>query len=262
MNNLNDLTSSRYLISTLTYSANSGGNPEQSSSGEQSKTETILSDATTTDDLLLSLLTNSSLLSASDVSGLYDTGMFDNISSLTGSSLSSSLFSSSNLSTTLVLKEILQSLEELKEEQKKATPAQKEVYEAKKQDSETFKTRNPSILRFKINNYSINDTITQTFFSEPEADGSFLLTADRKYFVNGKSCSETFYMLFRAIKSNGASTSYSVTASIAQSFENKSSFLYKLCQQKDLTAEKTGNLVVLNYSKGDLSADLLMDIDK
>ena len=142
--------------------------------------EAVLSDATTSEDILLSLLTNSNLLTAGDISGLYNSGSFDTLSSLTSlNGLGTSAYNTSDLTTSLLLREILQKLNDLKIEQNSASAAQQEVYAAKVQDSETFKTRNPSILRFKINNYSIKDSITQEFFSEPEADGSFLLTADR-----------------------------------------------------------------------------------
>ena len=237
----------------------------KSTASAETKTsaETVLSDATTTDDILLSLLTNSNLLTAGDLSGLYNSGSFDTLSSLSGlSGLSSSGYSSSDLTTSLLLREILQKLNDLKIEQNSASAAQQEVNAAKIQDSETFKTRNPSILRFKINNYSIKDSIIEEFFSEPEADGSFLLTADRKYFLNNRACTETFYLLFKAVKSNGSSTTFSVTPSIAQGTENKNSYVYKLCQLKDITAEKTGNLVVVHYDNNGVAADLLLDIDK
>lgn len=226
-------------------------------------TEAVLSDARSTEDLLQSLLTNSNLLSAGDISGLYNSGSFDTLSSLTSlTGKTNSTSSSSDLSTTLLLREILDKLNNLKAEQNSASAAEQELYAAKQQDSETFKKRKPSILRFKVNNYSVKDSITQEFFSEPEPDGSFLLTADRKYLLNNRSCTETFYMLFKAIKSNGSSTTFSVTPSIAQGSENKNSYVYKMCQQKDITAQKTGNLVVVHYNNNGVAADLLLDIDK
>ena len=226
-------------------------------------TEAVLSDARSTEDLLQSLLTNSNLLSAGDISGLYNSGSFDTLSSLTNlTGKTNSTSSSSDLSTTLLLREILDKLNNLKAEQNSASAAEQELYAAKQQDSETFKKRKPSILRFKVNNYSVKDSITQEFFSEPEPDGSFLLTADRKYLLNNRSCTETFYLLFKAIKSNGSSTTFSVTPSIAQGSENKNSYVYKMCQQKDITAQKTGNLVVVHYNNNGVAADLLLDIDK
>ena len=225
--------------------------------------EAVLSDATKPEDILQSLLTNSNLLSAGDISGLYNSGSFDTLSSLTSlTGKTNSTTSSSDLSTSLLLREILDKLNDLKIEQNSASAAEQEVYAAKQQDSETFKKRKPSILRFKINNYSVKDSITQEFFSEPEPDGSFLLTADRKYFLNNRACTETFYFLFKAVKSNGSSTTFSVTPSIAQGTENKNSYIYKMCQLKDITAEKTGNLVVVHYNDNGVAADLLLDIDK
>ena len=197
-------------------------------------TETVLTDGTTTDDILITLLSNANLLSASDISDLYDTGSFSTLSSLTSlTGLTSSTSATSNLSTNILLRQILEKLNELKIEQNAASAAQQEVYAAKIQDSETFKTRNPSILRFKINGYNVKDSIF-----------------------------ETFYMLFKAVKSNGSTTTFSVTPSIAQATENKGSYVYKLCQCKDIVAEKTGNLVVIHYVGSDVTTDLLLDIDK
>ena len=254
----------KFYRPSLPQQAKSNSTKSETSSGETKTTEAVITDGTTTDDILISLLSNANLLSASDISDLYDTGSFNTLSSLTGLSglTTTSSSSVSNLSTNILLRQILEKLNELKVEQNSASAAQQEINAAKKQDSETFKTRNPSVLRFKINNYNIKDSITEAFFSAPEADGSFLLTADRKYFVNKKSCNETFYMLFKAVKSNGSTTTFSVTPSIAQSVENKNSYVYKLCQAKNLIAEKTGNLVVLHFVSEDVSADLLLDIDK
>lgn len=253
----------KFYRPSLPQQSNKASGKNEQAASENNTTETIITDGTTTDDILISLLSNANLLSASDISDLYDTGSFNNLSSLTSlTGLTSTTSSASNISTNILLRQILEKLNELKIEQKTAPAAEQELNAAKKQDSETFKTRNPSILRFKINNYNIKDSITEAFFSEPEPDGSFLLTADRRYFVNNKSFNETFYMLFKAVKSNGSTTTFSVTASIAQSMENKGSYVYKLCQNKDLTAEKTGNLVVIHYTGDDMAADLLLDIDK
>ena len=229
-------------------------NKNDNGSADSKATETVITNGTTTEDILTSLLTNANLLSASDISDLYDTGSFNTISSLSKGT--------TDASTNILLRQILEELNELKKEHNTASAAQQEIYAAKKQDSETFKTRNPSILRFKINGYNIKDSVIQTFFSEPEADGSFLLTGDRKYFLNNKVCNETFYMLFKAVKSNGSTTTFSVTPSIAQASENKSSYVYKLCQCSNMIAEKTGNLVVIHFIGDDITADLLLDIDK
>ena len=103
--------------------------------------------------------------------------------------------------------------------------------------------------------------MTKVFFSETEADGSFLLTADRRYFINQQARTETFYMLFKTVSSNGSSLTYKVQPSIVQDFKNENSYVYRLSNMKNLTAEKTGNLVVMHFTGDTISADLLLDID-
>ena len=224
------------------------------------KNESVLTEAITPESILNSALTKGNTLTATDISSLYDSGLFSNISSL-GAAGSLSNYTTST-STNVLLQQVLNSLNELKKQQQTASAKEKNELNAVKTDSETFKKREPSILRFKINNYSVKDSITQEFFSEPEPDGSFLLTADRKYLLNNRSCTETFYLLFKAVKSNGSSTTFSVTPSVAQGTENKNSYIYKMCQLKDITAQKTGNLVVVHYDDNGVAADLLLDIDK
>ena len=235
-------------------------NKKISQKEDNSKSETVLSDGTSTNDVLTSLLGSSSTLTATDISSLYDSGLFTNVSSLDSVSSLSSYTTSST--TNLLLQQVLNSLNELKIEQKKATPAERTVLENTKADSETFKQREPSILRFKINGYNVADSLTKVFFSEPESDGTFLLTADRKYYANQKAMTETFYMLFKTVSSKGSTVSYKVQPTVVQDQKNDNSYVYKLMSVKDLTAEKTGNLVVIHYNGENLTADMLMDIDK
>lgn len=237
--------------------------PESDVTADTSLNETILTDATTTDDLLSTLLTNSSTLTAKDISSLYDSGLFTDVTSLGSSSLTSGLYDSSSTSaaTNVLLQQVLNSLNDMKAEQKKNTVAQQEALNDAQTDLQTFKKREPSILRFKINGYNIADSLTTTFFSEPDSDGTFLLTADRKYYADGKNRTETFYLLFKAVKNSGSSVSYEVQPSIVQDYKNENSFIYRMTNQKKLTAEKTGNLVVL-HQEGELNLDLLVNIDK
>ena len=88
------------------------------------------------------------------------------------------------------------------------------------------------------------------------------LTGDRKYFVGQQVRTETFYMLFKTVSSNGSSLTYRVQPSIVQDMRNENSYVYKLANVKNLTAEKTGNLVVIHYVGSDVTTDLLLDIDK
>lgn len=236
----------------------------QKGTSESSSTENLasqLQNSTTTisssnsSDILSSLLTNNSILSASDITNLYDSGLFNDISSL-------NTVNTNSQNSEILLQQILKSLEELKNQQKTSTAAEKQNLQNAQIDSENFKQREPSVLRFKINGYDIKDSLSAVFFSEPEEDGSFLLTGDRRYFTNQQRLTETFYLLFKTIKSTGSTTIFDVQPSIVQDFKNENSFVYKFANQKNLIAEKTGNLVVLHSSDNNLNVDLLLDIDK
>ena len=223
------------------------------------KNETVLTEAITPDSVLTSNLTKGNILTAYDISSLYDSGLFSNLSSLDTTSSMSNYNTSS--STNVLLQQVLNGLNDLKKQQQNASPKEKNELNATKVDSENFKKREPSILRFKINGYNIADSLTKVFFSDTEPDGSFLLTGDRRYFVNQQARTETFYMLFKTSGSNGSTLTYRVQPTIVQDYKNENSYVYKLSGVKNLTAEKTGNLVVIHYSGDSVNADLLLDID-
>ncbi len=225
----------------------------------QEKSEAVLTEALTPESALTAALTKGNTLTAYDISSLYDSGLFTNLSSLdTVGGLSNYTTSTS---TNVLLQQVLNSLNELKKTQQSASAKEKNELNAVKTDSENFKKREPSILRFKINGYDISDSLTKVFFSDTEADGSFLLTGDRKYFVNQQARTETFYILFKTVSSNGSALTYKVQPSLVQDYKNENSYVYKLANVKNLIAEKTGNLVVVHFSSDSLTADLLLDID-
>jgi len=226
---------------------------------DKDKTEAFLTESLTPDSMKPTVFSNSGVLTANDISSLYDSGLFSNLSSL-GSTGNLANYSTST-STNVLLQQVLNSLNELKQQQQGASAKEKNELNAVKTDAENFKKREPSILRFKINGYNIADSLTKVFFSETEPDGSFLLSADRRYFVNQQTRTETFYMLFKTVSSNGSSITYKVQPSIVQDSKNENSYIYRLSNVKNLTAEKTGNLVVMHFSSDPLNADLLLDID-
>jgi len=233
--------------------------PAASEDAAQEKSEAVLTEALTPESALTAALTKGNTLTAYDISSLYDSGLFTNLSSLdTAGGLSNYTTSTS---TNVLLQQVLNSLNELKKTQQSASAKEKNELDAVKTDSENFKKREPSILRFKINGYDISDSLTKVFFSDTEADGSFLLTGDRKYFVNQQARTETFYMLFKTVSSNGSALTYKVQPSLVQDYKNENSYVYKLANVKNLIAEKTGNLVVVHFSSDSLTADLLLDID-
>ena len=238
---------------------NSTGQEKTSKEASRDKNESVLTEAITPESVLSSALTKGNALTANDISSLYDSGLFSNLSSLNSAGGMANYNTST--STNVLLQQVLNSLNDLKKQQQSASPKEKNELNATKADAETFKKREPSILRFKVNGYNISDSLTKVFFSDTEADGSFLLTADRKYFVGQQVRTETFYMLFKTVSSNGSSLTYKVQPSIVQDYKNDNSYVYKLSAVKNLTAEKTGNLVVMHFTGDSLSADLLLDID-
>ena len=223
------------------------------------KTESVLTESLTPESILSSNFAKGNILTAYDISSLYDSGLFSNLSSLDTTSNISNYNTTS--STNLLLQQVLNGLNDLKKQQQNASAKELKELNATKTDSENFKKREPSILRFKINGFNIADSLTKVFFSETEEDGSFLLTGDRKYFVNQQARTETFYMLFKTLGSNGSTLTYRVQPSLVQDYKNENSYVYKLSNVKNLTAEKTGNLVVIHYAGDSLNADLLLDID-
>lgn len=220
---------------------------ENDKDSDKDKTETVLTDGTTTTDILSNLLNSNDFLTAQDVTSLSNAGTFSSLSGLFGTGTSSD-----NLSNNVLLQQILQSLEELKAEKKDVIAAG---------TTESLKIHSPSILRFKINSYNIKDSLTTVYISSTENDGSFLMTADRRYIADKKIRNETFYLLFKTKENSGSVITYEVCPSINQDSKNENSFLYKLCSQKNLYAQKTGNLVVLRSSSKDCEADLLIDLD-
>ena len=247
-----------YTPSFPTRVKNNTQNQNATENGKE-KNETVLTESITPESVLTSHLTKGNILTAYDISSLYDSGLFSNLSSLDTTSTMSNYNTTS--STNVLLQQVLNGLNDLKKQQQNASAKEKNELNATKTDSENFKKREPSILRFKINGYNIADSLTKVFFSDTEPDGSFLLTGDRRYFVNQQVRTETFYMLFKTIGSNGSTLTYRVQPTLVQDYKNENSYVYKLSGVKNLTAEKTGNLVVIHYSGDSVNADLLLDID-
>ncbi len=197
-------------------------------------------------------------LSAGDISSLNSLGLFSSLSSLVGgqSSLLSAQTGQNNEGDRVLLEQILARLDEIKHNTNGITSSAAIGTKTSIENSSTS-----SILRFNINNSNILSITKAIFASEPESDGSFLLTGDCKYGVNGKLRTETFYFYFHSTGTKNSGTTYSVTPSLSQSTQDTSSYLYKLCQAKNLTAYKTGNLVTLRSQENGINVDLLVALD-
>ncbi len=116
----------------------------------------------------------------------------------------------------------------------------------------------PSILRFLINGTDMIPFCKTVFFSSAETDGSFLLTGDCRYEVNGSKRDETFYLLFHSKGSKNAIQEFSVEASVFQEVEDSSTYLYALTKTGNLTAQKTGNLISLKSKENGTVLNMLL----
>lgn len=241
------------------YQKNSKSNSLQNVDSNDVNSQ-VLNSQTTISNSDSSLLLNfgKDILSAGDISSLYETGMFSGIASLSENSFNNS---QNENSTNLLLQKILLTLDELKSERKNSNSAEQKSDSEEISDSENFRVRKPQILRFKVNGYDINSSLEKVFFSECENDGTFLLSADRIYFADGKRRNETFYVLFKAEKGNGNSVTYKVEPSIVQDYENKNSYVRHFAEKKGMKATKTGNLVTLVDTDGKWKVDMLLNID-
>lgn len=128
----------------------------------------------------------------------------------------------------------------------------------KNDSSSVQNSSSPSILRFLINGTDMIPFCKTVFFSSAETDGSFLLTGDCRYELNGSTRNETFYLLFRSTGSKNASQEFSVTASVFQDKEDSSTYLYALTKIGNLTAQKTGNLISLKSKENGTVLNMLL----
>ncbi len=123
--------------------------------------------------------------------------------------------------------------------------------------------KNPSrILRFCVNKYDVLRTCSTVYISDVQADGTFLVTGDRRYVSDGKDRKETFHILFKTSPNEHGVSNYSAAAAISQDSTNENSFLYQLAKRSELKAMRTGNLVSMRTDEPDWKMDLLIDLGK
>lgn len=193
----------------------------------------------------------SNQLTAYDISGLQDLGLFNSISGIL--SKNGNALQESNDSKKL--ESILEELKNLKDNSQ--DKIEKTVSYSKEIKNE------PKILRFNANNSDCLQILKNVFFSKEEKDGTFLLTGDCKYSQDGKTRSETFFMLFKStIPENGLSK-YNVSVSLNQDIQNETflSRLAEFSEISDISATRVGNLVTLKVNESNLKFDLLLSLD-
>lgn len=269
---------------SLSGSSSTGTSSSGSSSTGTSSTESSLGSGLTATALLgltdtTGLSTLSSLLGTDSSSDT--TSSISTLSALLGSSSSSDLSSlsvlagtTSNTSNTLLLTQIIEKLNEISNRLDEggysagsSGSSAEAVTVAGTADADSSQvqvaastTRSPGILRFRVNGYDISSSIKELYVSEPEADGTFLLTADRSYTADYKTRTETFFLLFTpsVTEQKNSGEGFSVTVQVLQDYENRNSFLYRLSQAGTLQAKKTGDLVSVILDRPDLKLDFLM----
>ena len=247
-------------------SVNKSGTQKNNSSTKTEKTQSAKTSSNITAQSLLQMSSTNSLSSITDLASVLSGVSSENateddlkkISELFGTPLSSlSTSSTSSSSSNILLSQILQKLEELQNQIDKMNEVPNSTNEQTKISTEENidNSINKKILRFRINNYELTKSFTTLFFSEPEADGSFLLTGDRTYNLYGKQMTETFYMLFK----NENGNNFEVAVALNQNDENPNSFLYKLAKDSPYKSQRTGNLFFINSNKNDLKVDILIE---
>ena len=239
--------------------------PAGTNSKTAASTETAVANpaatATNTDSTdALSLLTNSagtisSMLTAGDLSSLDSMGVLPSVGGLLNST-------NKNASDTVMLQQILNELNELKQQvnavstARGTTPATTAAAVSSAKQTERSK-----LLRFVINGTDILGSLRSIYFSHPESDGTFLLTADRVYLNSSKTNTETFHLLFRATGTKNTGTVFTVSPAITQATDDANSPVYRLAQINNLTASRTGNLVTLRTEQDGLRVDVLIALE-
>ncbi|MCR5172900.1 MAG: hypothetical protein K6B73_08545 [Treponema sp.] len=237
-----------------------GANSKTAAETESTASTVTASTTNTSSTDALSLIANSSgpissMLTAGDLSSLESMGVLPSMGGLLNSTKKST-------SDTVMLQQILSELNELKQQvnavstARGTTPA---TTTAAVSDSK--QTERSKLLRFVINGTDILGSLRAVYFSHPESDGTFLLTADRVYLNSSKTNTETFHLLFRATGTKNSGTAFTVSPAITQAGDDASSPLYRLSQIDNLKASRTGNLVTLRTEQNGLKVDVLMALE-
>ncbi|MBQ6058300.1 MAG: hypothetical protein IJJ70_04145 [Treponema sp.] len=207
----------------------------------------------------LSLLTNSagtisSMLTAGDLSSLDSMGVLPSVGGLLNST-------NKNASDTVMLRQILNELNELKQQVNAVSTARGTTPATTTAVTDTKQTERSKLLRFVINGTDILGSLRSIYFSHPESDGTFLLTADRVYLNSSKTNTETFHLLFRAAGTKNSGTVFTVSPAVTQSADDTDSPVYRLAQINNLKAGRTGNLVTLRTEQDGLKVDVLIALE-
>ena len=255
------------------WSSNQGNTSATESKTEKTINSTVAGQALSAETIsgLGGLEALSGLSESSDLSSYMSA--ISGLTGLTGSNsdLASTIHNLTNTNnkdaTNTMLVQILEELKKISEkENSKGSLEKTEITTTTSLDKSEFysptEIQGSKLLRFKAKNTDLLGTCRTVYFSEPEANGIFLLTGDRVFYVGSKLRNETFYFLFKPQKNENGQFIYSVEAEVVQDQETTGSNLFELTKNLPLTATRTGNLVTLRYSADEWNLDILLDLQE
>ncbi len=225
---------------------------QNNTSASSGSTNTTAASQATSSQALTQNISTAANITAQDLTKLDSMGLLGNFSSLLSKN---SVSSAGTGSDTLLLQQILRELSSIKESVSQVQAPSKPAAASNKASSDA------KILRFWVNGYDLLTSFRQVYFSTEESDGSFMLTADRKYQSGNKILSETFYILFKATGNSGGIITYNVSTELVQETKNPSSPVSILASQKNLKASRTGNLVKIVRDDQDFRTNILLSMD-
>lgn len=188
-------------------------------------------------------------ITAGDLSTLDSLGLIKNLGNTNG--LGNLYSSQTTEETKEILNKVLEQLEQIKTNTNAPVQTSRSAIAAEDSSSK--------ILRFNVNNYDVLRTCAKIYISDVQRDGTFLVTGDRRYTLEGKHRTETFHMLFKTSQDAGG-TNYTTATSVTQDYLNEYSILYQLAQRSNLNAVRTGNLVTMRSTDDNLKLELLIDL--
>ena len=191
-------------------------------------------------------------LTAGNINSLNNMGLLSSLQNVLSSKYTASQASADAIKpdSTQILEQILTELNALKSQVSQNALAEN----AAKEESIS------KILRFTVNGYDVKATCREIFISDTDTNKSFVISGDRRYQSDGRTRTETFYILFLTEGSKDGIMKYGVTTEVSQDTENPYSFLYQLSKRGKVTANRTGNFVSLRINDDAWKFDMLISL--
>jgi len=238
--------------------------PKSGKSGSEKKSASEKGDEKISAEKSKTSSSTVSTLTASDIQTLNVSGVLGNLldgnAGLLSSPLSNVAASSTDSETNKLLNKVLSEMEEIKKQGGVEAETVRSSIQAPVVTSTVAQSKQSRLIRFNVNGYDVLRTCRTIYISDVQADGTFLVTGDRRYLSDGVTRSETFHLLFKTDADSAGRQNYHAAAAVTQDYMNQYSFLYQLAQRTDLSALRTGNLVTMRTTDPDWKLELLIDL--